>query len=148
MSLCYALLKMDRTSILSPVIIFITLVFFVVFSQIILLKPIVGQGLTNEDYVGLYAVRVSKDTIFSSPVSYWMKVGIHDATHNLYIAFLDLLFGENYNMYLYTSIFIKIVATLLLYPLILLLTKNKLLAFISTFLYGISYSSAGALYLY
>lgn len=124
------------------------LILLVVLSQILLLKPIIGQGLTTEDYVGFSSIRISKDTMFSNPVNYWVQIGIHDAAHNLYLGFQDILFGENYTMYLYFDIFFKVVATLLLYPLIIIISKNKLLAFLGTFIYSISYSTAGALYLY
>lgn len=139
---------MSRTKIFSKILTFATLMLLVLFSQIILLKPIIGQGFTNEDYVGLFAARLLKDKIISDPIHIWIEIGPHDASHIFYIGFLDFLFGENYNMYIYSSIFLKIVATLLLYPLILLISKNKLFAFLGTFLYGISYPSAGALYLY
>lgn len=132
----------------SKFIIFTLLVLSVVISQVILLKPIVGQGLTPEDYVGFFSIRVSKDTMFSDPINYWRQMGMHNTAHNLYLGFQDILFRDNYNMYLYSDIFFKIVATLLLYPLILIITNNKLLAFLGTFLYGISYSTAGTLYLY
>ncbi len=139
---------MQLTKIFSGPIIFPALVLIIIFFQFILLKPIVGQGLTNEDYGGFYQIRFSKDQMFSDPIGTWKKVGIHNATHDFYLGFLDSLYGKNYTMYLYTNIFFKIVATLLLYPLILLLTKNRLFSFLGTFLYGLSYPSTGALYLY
>lgn len=123
----------------------ITLVFI---SQVILLKPIIGQGLTNEDYVGFFKIRAYQDKFFTDPVGMWNAIGMHDVAHDFYMAFLDSFFSENYTMYLYTTIFFKIVATLLLFPLIYLISKNMILAFLTTFLYGISYPSAGALYLY
>lgn len=127
---------------------FLILIILVVFFQILLLKPIIGQGLTVEDYFGFYSIRASKDTMFKNPIEYWVKIGIHDSAHNTYLRVLDILFGENYTMQIYFNIFFKITATLLLYPLVLLISKNKLLAFLGSFLYSISYSSVGALYLY
>lgn len=127
---------------------FLFLFFAVIFTQFFLLKPILGQGFTHEDYVGIFSAKSLSKQIFADPVNTWITIGPHNASHSFYIAFLDLFFKENYNMYLYTSILIKIAATLLLYPLIFLISKNKLFAFLTTFLYGISYPSAGALYLY
>lgn len=129
-------------------LIFVVLVLLVIFSQIILLKPIIGQGLTNEDYVGFFKVRLYGDKFFTSPIYVWTQIGLHDAAHDFYIGFLNFVFKENYNMYLYSNISLKIIATLTLYPLILIITKNKLLSFLTTLLYGMSYPSAGALYLY
>lgn len=124
------------------------IILLVIFSQCLLLNPIIGQGLTNEDYVGLFKVRLYENIMFSDPVNIWNQIGLHDAAHDFYIGLLDLIFGENYTIYLYVSIAIKIIATLLLYPLILLISKNKLLAFLGTIIYGLSYPSTGALSLY
>lgn len=127
---------------------FVLLVILVMFSQFLLLGPIIGQGFTHEDYVGLFKSRLYQEKFFTDPVNTWIAIGIHDAAHDFYIAFLDFLFGENYNMYLYTNIFFKVVATLLLYPLIFIISKSKSLAFLATLLYALSYPSTGALYLY
>lgn len=127
---------------------FLILVILVIYSQVILLGPIVGQGLTNEDYVGLFKIRIYQHQFFTNPLELWTHIGLHDIAHDFYIYVLNVLFGENYNLYLFTSIFLKIIATLLLYPVILLVTKNRLLAFLTTLLYGISYPATGALYLY
>lgn len=139
---------MQLTKIFSGSIIFFALVLVVIFSQFILLKPIIGQGLTNEDYGGFYQIRFNKDQMFSDPIGTWKKVGIHNIAHDFYLGILDSLYGKNYTMYLYTTIFFKIITTLLLYPLILILTKNKLFSFLGTLLYALSYPSTGALHLY
>lgn len=139
---------MNKIKISSPPLIFAALALIIIFSQIVLLKPIVGQGLTNEDYVGFFKVRLYGEKFFTDPTYIWTQVGLHDAAHDFYIGFLNFVFKENYNMYLYSNIFLKIIATLTLFPLILIITKNKLLAFLTTLLYGISYPSVGALYLY
>lgn len=139
---------MFKAKISSHIFLFGILTLLVIFSQFILLKPIIGQGLTNEDYVGFFKVRLYKDQMFSDPIKTWRAIGLHDATHDFYIGFLNKFFGEDYTMYLYTSIFIKIIATLLLYPLIFIITKSKLLGFLGSFLFGLSYPSTGALYLY
>lgn len=128
--------------------VFLILIILVILLQVILLKPIVGQGLTHEDYAGFYSIGVFKNLIFSDPVGAWNQIGTHNVSHEFFIAFLDLLFGENYTFILYAGIFLKIISTILLYPLILVVTKNKLLAFLTTLFYAISYSSAGALSLY
>lgn len=124
------------------------LVLLITIFQFILLKPIIGQGLTNEDYAGLFAARLYKNSIVSDPVNTWLKIGPHNASHFFYLGFLDLLFGENYNMYLITGIFLKMLATFSLYPLILVVFKNRILAFLGTLIYGLSFASAGALALY
>lgn len=139
---------MIRARISSSVALFALLVVLVIFSHKLLANKVIGEGLTNEDYVGFQFVRVYKDEIFSNPIGFWYRDSLHNVAHDFYIGLLDLLFKENYDMYLYSSIFLKILATLSLFPLVLLITKNKFLAFLATFLFGISYPSAGALRLY
>lgn len=131
-----------------PFLLIFLLIVIVISSQFILLKPIISQGFTHEDYISFFSVRSMKDKVLADPINSWLKIGLHNASHDFYIGFLDMFFGQNYNMYTYFTIFLKIVGTLLLYPLLLLITKNKYLAFLTTVLYGISYPAAGALYLY
>lgn len=128
--------------------IFLTLVLMTVLTQFILLRPMIGKGITNEDYTGFFAARFLKDKIISNPIKVWYEIGPHNATHVFYLFYLDLLFGDNYKMYSYVGIFLKMIATLSIYPLFLILSKKKLLAFLGTLLYGISFASSGPLLLY
>lgn len=128
--------------------IFIIITILVITSHIFLSRVVIGLGLTDEDYLGLYIARVYREKMFTSPVYFVNHYNLHNISHDLYIGFLDLLFQDNYDMYLYASIFLKILATLTLFLLILLTTRNKLLAALATFLFGISYPASGALRLY
>lgn len=132
----------------SLILLFVVLSVLVIFFHKLLSDVVIGQLLTFEDYGGLQFVRLYIDKIFSDPIYFWNQDILHNVSHDFYIAFLDVLFKENYDMYLYSSIFLKVLATLSLFPLVLVITKNKLLAFLSTFLFGVSYPSAGALRLY
>ena len=44
---------------------FLLLIFLVIISQYFLLKPIIGQGFTHEDYAGFYSIGILKNQFFS-----------------------------------------------------------------------------------
>ena len=68
--------------------ILIILFLLVVFSNVILSKPIIGQGLTHEDYAEILKVRLLKDVMIQNPVKAYIEIGPHDATHDFYLLFL------------------------------------------------------------
>lgn len=71
--------------------------------------------------------------------------GLYEAHQMMYIGLLEGVFKGNNPAYHITNIIFKILATLSLYPLILVVFKRRLLAFLTTILYAISYSSTGVL---
>ena len=130
--------------------ILIILFLLVVFSNVILSKPIIGQGLTHEDYAEILKVRLLKDVMIQNPVKAYIEIGPHDATHDFYLLFLYEVFQNDFDSYLKFSVFLKIIVTFSLYFTIQILFKKRLLAFLTSLLFGISYASFGALsnYLY
>ena len=125
----------------------IILTLIVVIIQFSLLKLILKNGLSSEDWLLLFNYktigpgRIFLDNLFAS----FYANGIYSTTYIFYIGILESLFKGNYQAYQITNIIFKILATLSLYPLILTVFKRKSLAFLTTTLYAISYSSAGAL---
>lgn len=63
----------------------------------------------------------------------------------MYFGILSDLFGLNFKAFHIVDILLKTLATLSLYPLILTLFKNKLLAFLTTAIYSVIPTSSGAL---
>lgn len=127
---------------------FALLILLVIFTQYFLLKPVLGQGLTHDDLEVFYSAKLWGEKIISDPINTYIHFGPHYAYQEFYTFFLDFLFGSNFDYYLLFGIFLKVLATLSLYPLILLLFKRRSLAFLTTFLYGVSYASAGSLWYY
>lgn len=87
--------------------------------------------------------------LYHSPINHiingWKIWGVY--TYQLYyIGLIENVFGMDYrNFQIATHIF-KIIATLSIYPVILLVTKSRLAAFLTTIIYAFAYSSIGVMY--
>ncbi len=126
---------------------FVITVLLVVAIQFLLLKIILGFGLSSEDWLLIFDYQtIGGDRNFLDKLStIFITEGIYSTTFILYIGVLESFLKDNYLAYQLMNITFKILATLSLFPLILIVFKRRLLAFLTTILYSISYSSAGAL---
>lgn len=125
----------------------VLLIVTVVTIQFSLLKVILNNGFTADDWLLLFDYKTigSSGNFLDKLFAIFNTKGIYTTYEVVYIGILESLFQGNYQSYQITNIVFKILATLSLYPLILIVFKRKLLAFLTTLLYAISYSSAGAL---
>lgn len=121
-----------------------------ILTQVLILKPILDYTLfTENDWIFLLESRALPDLNFFEKLLFiWTKIGIHEGAYASYMAFLGKLFENNYSNYQYFNVFLKIISTLTIFPVILLLFKNRLLAFLTTLIYGINSASAGSFYWY
>lgn len=126
---------------------FVVLILIVTVIQFSLLKIVLQFGFTSDDWWILFEYKLLGRAVnFLDQYLLALKAqGLHHAYQIMYIGSLESLFKGNYQAYQITNIIFKILATISLYPLILIVFKRRLLAFLTTLLYGISYSSAGAL---
>lgn len=122
------------------------LVFFIQFT---VLQPVIQYRLFDmQDWFYLQIYRSFK---FLDPnpvlqlINSWMHIGLHETSQIYYIGILSELFGFNYQPYQIANVLLKTLATLSFFPLILIIFKNKLLAFLSTLLFGINSATAGSL---
>lgn len=125
-------------------IFFILFVFLIQFS---LLNIILKNGFTMEEWLLLFDYKTigPNANFLDKFFNVFHAKGFYTTYQVLYIGVLESLFKGNYEAYQITNIIFKALATLSLYPLILVLFKRRLLAFLTTILYAVSYSSAGAL---
>lgn len=121
------------------------LVFIVSLSQFILAKKHLEMGFFTDDWQFLSVYRAYVTNPFSDILQAWKQIGSHNFGYVYYIGILYNFFGLDYTAYRITNQILKIVATLSLYPLIFYISRRKLLAFLSTFIYAIHYSSFGLL---
>ncbi|MDD5415744.1 MAG: hypothetical protein PHE48_01920 [Candidatus Daviesbacteria bacterium] len=127
--------------------IFLILFLFVFLIQFSLLNIILKNGFTMEEWLLLFdykTIGLNANFLDKFLNIFYIK-GFYTTYQVIYIGVLESLFKGNYQAYQITNIIFKALATLSLYPLILIVFKRRLLAFLTTVLYAISYSSAGAL---
>ncbi|MBI2196473.1 hypothetical protein HYU45_02555 [Candidatus Daviesbacteria bacterium] len=128
--------------------IFLLCAVVVVLTQFSILRPIIDFSLfTEDDWNWLFYFRSLPDLNFLQKLFLtWTKIGIHEGGYAIYIGILGILFGNHYSLYQYVNIAFKIIATLTLFPLILILFRNRLLALLTTVIYGINSASTGSFY--
>lgn len=122
----------------------------VIFTQFLILQPILKYSLfTAEDLRWLLNFRSLTDlNFFEKLVFIWTKIDIREGAYAAYMGILGTIFGNNYYVYQYITIIFKIIATLTLFPLILILFRSRFLAFLTTIIYGINSASTGSFYWY
>lgn len=126
---------------------FISLIFLVTVIQIALFNIVLQNGFTSDDWWLLFDYKVITPSFgfLEKYIQTLQAIGLYHTYQITYVGILESLFKGNYFAYQITGLILKILATASLYPLLLVIFKRKLLAFLTTLLYGISYSSAGAL---
>lgn len=118
----------------------------VFFIQLTILQPVIQYRLIDiQDWWYLLIYRSLDPNPFSQLINFWINMGLHETPAIYYTGILSELFGFNYQAYQIASTLFKTVATLSLFPLILIIFKNRWLAFLSTILYGINSATAGPL---
>lgn len=65
-----------------------------------------------------------------------------------YAGFLTNLFGLDFHNLYQASQFFKFLSALAVFPLVLMITKNKITAFLSSLIYSIAYPASGALFMF
>lgn len=126
---------------------FILLTLIVIIIQFSLLRVILNNGFTADDWLLLFDYKTIgySGNFFDRLFAIFNVKGVYTTYQVVYIGILENIFNNNYQAYQITNIIFKILATVSLYPLVLIIFKNRSLAFLTTILYGISYSSTGAL---
>lgn len=132
---------------LSSIVWVFILVELVIAIHVSLLMVILNNGFTTEEWLLLFDFKTigPGSNFFDKLYMIFHERGIYYTTYIIYIGVLETLFKDNYQAYQFTNIFFKILASLSVFPLILVLFKRRLLAFLTTILYSMSYSSVGAL---
>lgn len=121
------------------------LIVTVVTSNYYLLSDSLTLGFKPDDWILFFSYKALGTNPLSQIASVWAERGIYTTYQVYYMGFLDSLFGLNYYSFHFVNLIFKIVATISLYPLILVLFKNKLLAVLSVILFAISHSTVGPL---
>lgn len=124
----------------------IFLLFLIVgFLQYFLFNLILEYGFTSDDWRLLSFYKTLGDNPVSKIAYVWSIKGAYTTSQVYFIGILNSFFGLNYQSYHIANIVIKLVATVSIYPLILVIFKRKLPAFFTTIIYGISYMGSRSL---
>lgn len=130
-------------------LLFSILAIFIAWSQFILLKPHLQYGFSDVDW-GFLSIYKTENPYSPSQFIEFLKRGgtlggIY--THQIYyIGIQNDLFGLDFKYFQITTHVFKILAIFAVFPLLLAISGNRLVAFISTILFAFSYSAVGTMY--
>lgn len=130
---------------MNKIIIFSLLIFLVVLMQYELLRPALKIGLTSDDWSFIFWFKLLGANPLSKIAQVWGTNGPYTTVPLYYTGIINATLGFNFQALQITSIFFKILATLVIYPLTSMVFKNKFAAILATLLFAMSYPSTGAL---
>lgn len=118
---------------------------FIILSQALILKHHLEFGFSPDD-VWLFS---DFSSLGSTPIlkfpQVWKYSGPHFTSPLYYNGFLYTFFGFNYQAYQITALVFKILSIISFYLLINIITKNRLLSFLSASIYSFHYGSIGSM---
>lgn len=125
-------------------IIFLVLAVAVFFIHFTFLDLALKIGFKPDDWILYFSYKVLGSNPLSKIAQVWAERGAYTAYQVYYLGLLENLVGFDYHSFQMTSMIFKILATLSVFPLVLVIFKNKLLALTAAILYAISFSSIGS----
>lgn len=134
-----------RQTRITNFLIFLVLVGVIVLMQLDLLFPALAVGFTPDDWAFVFWYKLLGENPFSKFVEVWSIRGPYTTVPLYYTGIIHSLAGFDYQKIQWIGIFLKTLATLILFPLVFIVFKNRLLAFLTTVLFGMSYASSGPL---
>ncbi len=129
----------------SNLFLFFLLLFIVSLIQYDLLRPALEIGLTPDDWAFTFWYKTFGSNPFANLPKVWAVYGPYTTVPIYYTGIIVDFVNFNYKNLQLLSILFKILATLVVYPLILIVFKNKFLAFLTTILFAMTYPSSGPL---
>lgn len=127
------------------VAIILLLASLVTLSQFILAKKHLEMGFFTDEWLFLSTYRAYVVNPFLDILYAWKQVGSHNFGYVYYMGILYNFFGLDYEAYRIFNQILKIISALSLFPLVVYISKNRLLAFFATMIYAIHFSTFGLL---
>lgn len=124
---------------------FILLLFIVSLMQYDLLHPTLEIGLTPDDWSFIFWYKLLGSDPLSKIADVWAVRGPYTTVPLYYTGFIHSLIGFEYQRIQLIGILFKTLATLVIFPLVFIVFKNRLLAFFTTILFAMAYPASGAL---
>ncbi len=130
-------------------LILVILITFITISQLLILKPHLNYGFSDVDwgFLSIYKTQnpYNPSQFIHNLTNSGTQGGVY--THQIYyIGVQNEFFGLDFEKYQLTSHFFKILATIASFPVFFAITGSVLVAFVSTILFGFSYSAVGTMY--
>ncbi len=113
--------------------------------QYFAVSPVLNYGFTPDDWGLLFFYKSLGPDPLSKIPYVWSLKGAYTTSQVYFIGTLNHFFNLDYQAYQITNIILKTLATLSLYPLILIVFKRRSLAFLTTIIYGLSYMASRSL---
>ncbi len=134
-----------RKYLTKNIFLFTIVLLLVVLIQYDILKPTLKIGLTPDDWAFIFFYKLLGSNPLSKFAEVWSVNGPYTTVPLYYTGIINSLVGFDFLKMQMVGIFFKILATLVIFPLVLIVFKNRLLAILTTILFAMSYPSAGAL---
>lgn len=130
-------------------LILVTLIIFITISQLLILKPHLNYGFSDVDwgFLSIYKTQnpYSPSQFIFNLTNSGTTGGVY--THQIYyIGIQNEFFDLDFEKYQLASHFFKILATIASFPIFFAITGGVLISFVSTILFGFSYSTFGTMY--
>jgi len=126
-------------------LLFAILVVLVPYLEFSLLQPVLKLGMASDDWKLLFSYKTFSTVPLIEILTTWRLIGPYIHSHIYFIGILESIFGVNFLAFHIASILLKILSILLLYLLILIVSKRRLLAFLGAIIFAIIHSSTGSL---
>ena len=124
---------------------FFLLILIVGISQYLLFGLALKYGFTPDDWGLLFFYKTLGNNPLAQIPYVWSVKGAYTTGPIYFIGILNDFFNFHYQYFQITNIVLKTLATLALFPLTLVVFKRRLLAFLTTILYGMSYMASRSL---
>lgn len=112
--------------------------------QYLILRPF-EIGFSPDDWIFVFWYKALGENPILKLPEVWQERGPYTTFFLYYLGILVDIWGINYWAIGLTNLSLKVLAIVSVFPMVLLIFKNRLLAFISVLLYSISYSAVGSL---
>lgn len=127
------------------IFIFFITTFFVLLIQFDTLKPTLEIGFTPDDWSFVFWYKALGSNPLSKIAEVWSIRGPYTTMPMYYTGIIHSLVGFDYQKVQLISIFFKTLATLVIFPSVLIFFRNRLLACLATILFAMAYPASGPL---
>ncbi len=126
-------------------LIFLSLVIIIIPLQFILLDLALRIGFKPDDWILYFGYKTLGSHPLSQLPEVWAIRGIYTTYQVYYIGILENLIGFDYRSFQTIHVIFKSLATLAIFPVVLIIFKDKLLAILTTIFFAFTAASVGPL---